>query len=307
MNNQILTIAIPTFNRPTKIQNQVRLLLPQLNNSICLVVYDNFSEMPVHDLFSESELAKFSIVRNKINVGADANIARCFENCLTKWLWTLSDDDFVKGNSVEIVFDEISKSSEAIFINFYRDKHRKAVGFDELCYLLRNEKIYSSSFTMSSCLYDISKLRYSLIDYYENLSSMVGTLILILKYVQRHENSICIFSDKNPINEFNTEVGWNYGNYITRSRIFIDAFGGKNNKTLNKTLFVGCHKTNYNLIIWDRKESNINYFGRWRIYFLAISNQGIINAIRYTPKRLIYTLLCLVFRTTFTIGILKKM
>jgi glycosyltransferase involved in cell wall biosynthesis len=303
---QILTIAIPTYNRSVQIQKQVRLLLPQLNENVCLVVYDNFSDIPTAGLFTDEELSKFHLIRNKVNVGGDANIARCFENCSTKWLWTLSDDDYIKANAVEIVFDEINKSDQTVFVNFLHYAYCETVGFEELINKFKKDSVYSGSFTMSSCVYNMAKLRYSLIDYYSNLSSMVGTIILVLKYVQRHAHASCILANTTPIDKYNTEVGWNYGDYIRRNKIFIDAFGGKNNRKLNNTLFVGCHKTSYNLIIWNPKEAKMTYAERWKAYHQTIINQGFFNALKYTPKRMIYAFLCLILKNNFTIGFLAK-
>jgi glycosyltransferase involved in cell wall biosynthesis len=305
-NQKVLTIAIPTYNRPNQIQTQLRLLLPQLNESLCMVIYDNCSDIAVQNLFTEDELSKFQIIRNRVNVGGDANIARCFENCTTKWLWTLSDDDYIKENAVEIVLNEISKNSDAVFINFNNNVYFKTVGFEKLSYKFRNDQVYSSSFTMSRCIYNISKLQPSLIDYYNYLSSMVGSLILVLRYVQRNNDALCIFTDVTPICKFNNTVGWNYRDYINRNKLFIDAFGGKSNREMNKTLFIGCHKTSYNLIIGNRKESKISYLDRWKTFHQTIKNQGLCNAFKYTPKRLIYTFLCLVLKTSFTIGFLSK-
>lgn len=294
--NPILTIAIPTYNRPYQIQAQVRLLLPQLNGLTHLVIYDNCSEIPVKELFTEEEQSKFQIIRNRVNVGADANIARCFENCSTKWLWTLSDDDFIKAEAIEIILEEINKEDEAVFFNFYNDHYSKTIGFEDLADEFKGERFFSSSFTMSSCIYNMAKLQDSLQDYYSNLSSMMGTIILVLKYVQKHDDSICILLDTTPIDKYNTEVGWNYGDYIRKNKLFIEAFGGKNNKNFNRTLFIGCHKTNYLLIILDRKESKMNYGQRWNAFFQAIANQGLINALIYTPKLFFLTLRHLIFQ-----------
>jgi len=306
--NPILTIAIPTYNRPHQLQTQVRLLLPQLNIQTQLVVYDNCSEIPVNELFTEEEQSKFQIIRNRVNVGADANIARCFENCSTKWLWTLSDDDYIKTDAIKIILEDINKEEEAIFFNYYNDHYSKTIGFKELAYEFRGERFFSSSFTMSSCVYNIAKLQSSLQDYYSNLSSMMGTIILVLKYVQKHDESVCILLNTTPIEKFNTEVGWNYGDYIRRNKLFIEAFGGKNNKNFNKTLFLGCHKTNYSLIILDRKESKMAYGQRWNAYFQTIKNQGLLNALIYTPRSLLSTLRHLIFqhKWLFWIVCLKK-
>lgn len=69
MGNPILTIGIPTYNRPESIKKSVRALLPQLNDQVVLRVWDNCSDTPVADLFTEEEKQKFNIVRNRTNIG----------------------------------------------------------------------------------------------------------------------------------------------------------------------------------------------------------------------------------------------
>jgi glycosyltransferase involved in cell wall biosynthesis len=302
---QLLTISIPTFNRPEQIQTQVRLLLPQLDERICLVVYDNCSQVLVKKLFTENELTQFTIIRNRMNVGGDANIARCFEYCLTPWLWTLSDDDFVKSDAVDIVLKEIMNNSESVFINFYSERYFITVGFEELAFEFRSEKVFGNSFAMASCVYNMSKLQDSLQDYYNNLSSNLGTIILVLKYVQKHNKVICVFTDKSPIKDYNTEVGWNYGVYIRRTKQFIEAFEGGNIRQYNRTLFLGCHKVNYLLILMNRKGSKMSYCQRWRAYWQTIQNQGFINALLYSPKIMTFTFLYLILQHRWLKWILR--
>lgn len=291
--SKLLSIYIPTYNRPEEIQRQVRLLLPQLKDDVILIVLDNCSDIPVRNLFTSDELQKFTIKRNKVNIGGDANIARCFEDCSTSWLWTLSDDDFVKDNSVEIVLNEILNNKEAVFICFGNDHFSEIAGFEKLAFEFRKRETFTMSFAMSYCAYNISKLQPSLQIYYNYLSSMVGTIILVLKYIQNNKNEICIFTNKNPIEFFTKEVGWNYAIFISRSKLFFEAFE-TNKKNFNKTLFLGCHKTNYQLLILDRKGSNLTYKQKWKTYLQVIKNQGFINAILYSPKYMIYVFLSLI-------------
>ena len=75
----ILSINIPTYNRPLQIQQQVRRILPQLSDEIVLNVFDNHSQQSVESLFTSEEKRHFNIVRHRYKIGGDANIARCFE------------------------------------------------------------------------------------------------------------------------------------------------------------------------------------------------------------------------------------
>jgi glycosyltransferase involved in cell wall biosynthesis len=284
----ILTIAIPTYNRPIEIQRQIRLLLPQLTEQVKLVVYDNSSEPSVKSYFTDEELEKVLLIRNKVNVGADANIARCFENCTTQWLWTLSDDDFVRKDVVVFLLELLNRNSETVFLNFCKGISFKTSGFNELAKEFKSSIVFSSSFTMSSCLYNMEKIQTSLQDYYNNLSSMMGTIIMVLKYVQRNDTAVCEFMDETLIESYNDQVGWDYRIYIRRTRLFVEAFyNKKNNSSYNKTLFLGCYLTNYWLITNNRNQKKVSYNERWGLFLLTMKNQGIVNSVIYCPKTII--------------------
>ena len=122
---------------------------------------------------------------------------------------------------------------------------------------------------------------------------MVGTIILVLKYVECNKDAICIYSKKSIIENFNVDVGWNYQKFIYRSFLFLDAFGTKYNKEYQKTLFLGLHITNYNLMLLDRQSSRVTHKQRIRLFKYIVSNQGFFNALRYTPKWCFKTLLML--------------
>lgn len=119
----LLTISIPTYNRPEQLKRTLTYLLPQMTSECFLRIIDNYSTIAVKD-YTESIIKqypgiKYEIVRNKINVGADNNIMRCFEYCETDWLWTLGDDDILTDNAIEIILTDIDKYKEAVNINYY--------------------------------------------------------------------------------------------------------------------------------------------------------------------------------------------
>ncbi len=297
MNETILTVAIPTYNRPEAIRTQVMTLLPQLNERVRLVVYDNCSFPNIEELFNDKELQRFFLVKNKVNVGGDANIARCFENCETKWLWTLSDDDFVKPDSIEYILNILDQSEDTVFFNFQKDLSFQSSDFESLSSMFKHPSVFSSSFTMSSCIYNIEKLKPSLIDYYSNLSSMVGTIILVLKYVERNSQARCQFLDYSLINSYNKEVGWDYRTFIKKSILFVYAFNSekKDAKKYNKTLFLGYFLTNYWLIATNRNKNSVSKKERLALLGLNIWRQGLLSAFIYCPKIIIKTFFSVCF------------
>lgn len=117
-----LTIAIPTFNRNQILLDNLRRLLPQLNDECRLVIIDNCSDVPVADTLSEI-LSQFpqvnvEILRNRLNVGLLANVARCFEVCETEWLWALGDDDAIEADAIEIILQHIAAHPQCLYFNF---------------------------------------------------------------------------------------------------------------------------------------------------------------------------------------------
>ena len=117
-----LTIAIPTYNRNEILKRNLATLLPQLTPDCELLIIDNHSDVPVQegigDLVAQYPSVQCRIVRNRFNIGGNANIMRCFELANAEWLWVLSDDDPPKREAVVNILDEVRQPSDAISINF---------------------------------------------------------------------------------------------------------------------------------------------------------------------------------------------
>jgi glycosyltransferase involved in cell wall biosynthesis len=122
-----LTIAIPTYNRHKCLVSTIKRLIPQLTADCQLLIIDNASDPPVIDAVGPA-LAEFAIplvrvVRNKANIGANANILRCMELCESEWLWILSDDDRIWDDAVEKILEEIANHPDCTCVNFAQDAY----------------------------------------------------------------------------------------------------------------------------------------------------------------------------------------
>lgn len=294
MEKKILTIAIPTYNRNEQIQKQIRLILPQLTDEVKLVVYDNCSEIPVKSLFNENELQLFTIIRNSVNIGGDANIARCFETCETEWLWTLSDDDYIRENGIMNVMQYVKLNKNATFINLWSPIEGITDNKGDFLKTLSNGATFSAAFAMSVCLYNMDILKRDLYFYYKNLSSMLGTLIMLIRNVMRIGGK-CIWINNPPV-YLNSEVGWNYRDFIERSFLFIQEFSDENIQLYNKTIFLGLYKTNYDLISLNRRSSHLSRLKRMRLFCKVTNKQGLFNALRFSAREYIRCLLILLLR-----------
>lgn len=218
----LLTIAIPTFNRHQLLEEQIKSIMPQIVNEVKVVVYDNCSFPPVMEIIGDLCAGKIQIFRNATNVGGDANICRCFENCDTEWLWVLSDDDIVKNNAINTILNTIKSNSDSVFINFKADSDYTTIGFEGFC---RRKPNYGAAFSISICLYNNFKLKPYLFYYYSYLSSCHGQLIVVLKYLEDNDD-ICSFIKDDIILRY-TPASWSKKEFIERLPIFLSAFNGQ--------------------------------------------------------------------------------
>lgn len=136
----MLTVAIPTYDRNTLLVQGLERLLPQLTPDCRLLIVDNASETPVDEAVTSATSrfpdVQFRVVRNRANIGANANVLRCFELCETEWIWVLGDDDHVLPGAVEKILNHLGRLPASLCVNFSYDERRahefQTVGLDEL-------------------------------------------------------------------------------------------------------------------------------------------------------------------------------
>lgn len=125
----LLTIAIPTYNRNEILLKNLLPLLSQLNARCKLLILDNGSPTPVEatvrDALQQFPDLDWEIKRHRANIGANANIMRCFEQCQTEWLWVLGDDDTVLPDAVTTVLQEITAHPECLCFNFSSEHYMR--------------------------------------------------------------------------------------------------------------------------------------------------------------------------------------
>jgi glycosyltransferase involved in cell wall biosynthesis len=234
-NHKLLTIAIPTFNRHELLKEQIEALLPQMSDQIKVVILDNHSEPAVSSYLGELCGNQIEIIRNRENIGGDANIYRCFEYCETEWLWVLSDDDLVKDDAVLRVLEEIAHHRDSVFINFQTGRDYATIGLEGFC---KSKPHYAAAFAISLCIYNVFKLRPWLANYYCYLSSCQGHLILVLKYLENNKEGICSFFKYTPISRA-IPPQWSRIYFIERMPTIFSAFNDKS-LALVKEAFAGC-------------------------------------------------------------------
>lgn len=276
MENKLLNIVIPTYNRPEAIKKQVKRILPFLTSEVQLYVLDNHSATEVYALFSEDELSKFTIIRHPTNIGGDANIARCLEMS-NQWIWTLGDDDPIKDGSIDIVLDIIKNNSDVCYINFGNVRNYMSQGLADFATYLGQKGSFGRSFFISHCLFNMGKLKNHLIHYYKLLSSQIGQVGFVMKYLEDMPEEKFIFRSEYLVDYNTVELTWNPFNLIINSSIIFDQFHHQS-RLLNNNVF---------------KELVIMYFGflnrceiskKDSVYYILfiIRKYGLYNAVKHS-------------------------
>lgn len=274
--DSLLTIAIPTYNRPDKVKNQVLSLIPQINAEVNLIIIDNHSDIETSSLFSEYALPdNVKFIRNKFNIGADANIAKCFELCDTPWLWTLSDDDILTNDAVITVTSIIRQYSKAAFINFNRDRTLLCEGVQML--IQKAIPHYSSLFWMSACVYNVGLLRNNMADYFASISTMQPGIVLLMSFGSENKYANYLLSNAKIIENGGKAISWGRERFVYASLFMYDLIRIKY-PCYFRIIDVPIIRMCYNSAIEDYSKSN----SFWHTFNLArkiFKRRGLIDTI----------------------------
>jgi glycosyltransferase involved in cell wall biosynthesis len=123
----LLSICVPTFNRPTELRTTLSILTreiesldPEHQGQIQCIVSDNHSEYDVMGLFKEFESRlPISLEANKNNVGPTLNFENCYKKALGQYVLILSDDDhLVEGALSDIMISLSHQKPDILFLPF---------------------------------------------------------------------------------------------------------------------------------------------------------------------------------------------
>lgn len=201
----ILTIAIPTYNRPKPLGKILKVLLPQIGDDWVLHIHDNCSDSSIAeihaDLLADFGKDRVTIFRNIVNIGACANVLRCFEHCSTHWLAVVADDDEIAPDYVESVLKTIKDHPDIVFANFSSSIFTRPAdfvteGLPDFCMKIDN---WSNLLFLPCGLYNrqamVPSIRYGY-HYAYSLSPHIAILLQCLK----ENGGRCLFSAKPVVN-----------------------------------------------------------------------------------------------------------
>ena len=121
----LLTVAMPTWNRSSTLDQSLGLLIPQLlefPGEVNLVLSDNASDDDTQAVISKYvELYKsidYKLFRQEVNTGYFGNFKKCKELSQGEYFWLLSDDDFVRPGVIRSIMRHLRNGgSSVVFLN----------------------------------------------------------------------------------------------------------------------------------------------------------------------------------------------
>ncbi|MGH8002209.1 MAG: glycosyltransferase family 2 protein [Brasilonema sp.] len=149
----LLTIAIPTYNRAQLLDNQLAWLFRAIKGfeSVCeIIVSDNCStdDTPKvvekwQSIFSNTT---FNYKRNPENIGAVRNITSCIKTANSKYVWTISDDDKIFDNSIAYIVNTLTQHSNLglIILNFSKSDAKTGEVFEQRCFNVEHDEVSSN-------------------------------------------------------------------------------------------------------------------------------------------------------------------
>ena len=120
INDILLTIAIPTYNRKNLLKRALDSIVPQLNSKIEVLVSDNASNDGTDEMIA-SIFPMVRYIKNEVNMGADYNFLQCYREAKGKYIILLGSDDRLADGAIDYFTDYLEKNECALtFVNFGR-------------------------------------------------------------------------------------------------------------------------------------------------------------------------------------------
>lgn len=207
----LLTIAIPTYNRRDYLEECLNHICPQLSEEVILVVRDNCSTNYNFKSFIESYEKQYGITayQNVVNIGSDANCAKLFELCETKWLWVLGDDDFIKDGAVEIVLNTIKNNPDEVIVKFNSNFIGETVGIDGFAKAMKVRFQFGNTYFISETVYNAERTKNMMFFQYKYLSLLIAHLMRVICFLLQTQNEKCLFVKDTILEEHGLDITWN--------------------------------------------------------------------------------------------------
>ena len=193
-----LTIAIPTYNRRELLLKNVMIILKNSKKYRILIIdnatpnfgYEDFKR-ELGPLYLEN-IDRIDFIKNRVNIGMNANVLKCIEHCKTDYIWIVGDDDFLL-NNFELITDPLLYKGYAWILFHQKDKFQPTRAKSKIVLSLESFldelKSINELVFCSVNIYNTSYLKAGLEYSYENLNIMAPHLVAMIAGIEKHGDS----------------------------------------------------------------------------------------------------------------------
>lgn len=213
-----LLVYIPSFNRAENLMKQLGVLKAyQGPDELEVVVQDNGSFESYEEVRRFCKESDFGYVRNPCNIGPNPNILAGFMYCSrTDYLWILSDDDLIKPDAVNKVFDLLHRHEgcDIVYLTHNLLQQEEIVELNQEQLL---KQINDGLGVISQVIYRSAKVMPYIRAGYDNLMSCFPHLAILFELTKQESIIVCrvskeefFFEGHLPVSE---PLGYQYSFY----------------------------------------------------------------------------------------------
>ncbi|MCG2735259.1 MAG: glycosyltransferase [Candidatus Methanoperedenaceae archaeon] len=212
----LLSIVIPTYNRALYLKRCLNSLIAYNGDDIEIIVQDNCSPDNTNEIVKSIKDSRIKYYRNNVNLGLAPNIINILNRVTGKYVFYITDDDFLFPDAIEkiktfiIDYDPIAFTSDIITYfekthvatNFSCSKNNLIVDSDDFD---NNAKIILSAGVITRVCFDVSQLD---INYLQKYGGDWFPQILMVGYLSS-KGRLGYKAEPLGIHTWENEVYWN--------------------------------------------------------------------------------------------------
>ena len=219
----LLSICIPTYNRPNQLPNCLHSIYlakknSNLNFEVC--ISDNGSNYDVTKIIQPyKDKLKIRLNKNKVNLGYQPNLLKTISIATGEYVWAIGDDDLLILSSLQKIEKLLNDNRDVDF--FYINSYLL-----DYSYLSKFEKPFNTK-NLPNDMEKLSKKKISqklhfwdLIDHKVSFDFLLGNFLNIFKRKMWLDNVSCL--NENLLKD--TRVWSNFDNTCAHIKIYANAF-----------------------------------------------------------------------------------
>lgn len=295
--SKLLTIYIPSYNRGTLLIKQLSTIAKSgFKDKIIVQVSDNSSSDPNYkevNLFCRDN--GFIYTKNKFNDRGNPNIFNGFLKSFdSQYLWILSDDDLIRKEAIDKVFDILIKNTLDVLILSHHDFESLSISEYNQEKLLKEQILISNGLGLiSNVIYKSSFIEKNIYIGYDFIFSWFPHLAVLIKSFQDKSVNVGVinkkkfFEDELFILKDKLAYGRSYFGFVFLAELFEPKL---------KTIFIRNFAKFWNLRHWFFFKKSPN------ILFNEVLAYGYISRYSFSFKVKIF-----IWRIIFSLPFLIKM